>query len=59
MGRIPKGAVVMVTWEDQQYQGQIVEVLQDGMAVKIRFADATGQRHEVWRLAKEVKVVAR
>lgn len=59
MKRIPKGAVVLVTWDDEQYQGQIVEVLQGGLSVKVRFADATGQRHEVWRLASEVKVVAR
>ena len=59
MKRIPVGAVVAVMWDDQEYQGRIVEVLQSGMSVKVRIRDGDGKQHEIWRLAREVKVVAR
>lgn len=59
MSKIPLGAVVAVTWDQQQYQGTIVEVLQSGMSVKVRIKDGAGKQHEIWRLAREVKVIAR
>lgn len=59
MSKIPRGAVVVFTYDQTQYQGRIVEVLQSGMSVKVRFQDGQGVKHEIWRLAKEVKVVVR